>query len=489
MELTQLLNTVSVIQVSGDVQRKDVSGIVYDSREVQKNSIFVAIKGYKTDGHKFLQDAINKGAVAVVVEDQNSIPDEFISHAQIAKIVVENCRKALAELSKGFYKDPSSKLKLIGITGTNGKTTSTFILKNILQNAGYKTGLVGTIANFAGDVKVDSKLTTPESNDLNRLFYDMIQAGCSYSVMEVSSHSLVLNRVYGLVFTAAIFSNITSDHLDFHNTFDEYLNAKKILFDGLGSNSFAIINSDDVNSQKIVKDSKAKVVTYGVSDKSDYQIKNIVYDLNGTDFTITHNKVDYKIRTTLIGTFNAYNATSAFATAHSLGINVKKIIEGIKSSPQVPGRFEVLGKAKKKVIVDYSHTADSLEKALQAVREIVKDKNQVVTVFGCGGDRDKTKRPVMGKVASDLSNKVFVTSDNPRNENPFEVIEDIKKGLSKNNYEVVENREEAIKKAIQDSNEDAVILIAGKGHENYQEINGVRHHFSDQEIALKYLAE
>jgi UDP-N-acetylmuramoyl-L-alanyl-D-glutamate--2,6-diaminopimelate ligase len=489
MELTQLLNSVHAIQVTGEVQRRDVADIVYDSRKVQRNSVFVAIKGYKTDGHKFLQDAINKGAVAVVVEDDNAIPDVLIMHSQIAKILVTDCRKALAELSKGFYKGPTNKLKLIGITGTNGKTTSTFILKNILQNAGYKTGLVGTIANFAGDVKVDSKLTTPESNDLNRLFYDMIQAGCSYSVMEVSSHSLVLNRVYGLVFTAAIFSNITSDHLDFHNTFDEYLNAKKILFDGLGSNSFAIINSDDVNSQKIVKDSKAKVVTYGVSDKSDYQIKNIVYDLNGTDFTITHNKVDYKIRTTLIGTFNAYNATSAFATAHSLGINVKKIVEGIKSSPQVPGRFEVLGKAKKKVIVDYSHTADSLEKALQAVREIVKDKNQVVTVFGCGGDRDKTKRPVMGKVASDLSNKVFVTSDNPRNENPFEVIEDIKKGLSKNNYEVVENREEAIKKAIQDSNEDAVILIAGKGHENYQEINGVRHHFSDQEIALKYLAE
>ena len=489
MELTQLLNSLHVIQVTGEVQRKDVADIVYDSRKVQKNSVFVAIKGYKTDGHKFLQDAINKGAVAVVVEDDDSIPDELITHSKIAKLVVNNSRIALAELSKGFYKDPTSKLKLVGITGTNGKTTSTFILKNILESAGYKTGLVGTIANYVGDVKVDSKLTTPESNDLNKFFYDMIEAGCSHAIMEVSSHSLVLNRVYGLDFSAAIFSNITSDHLDFHQTFDEYLNAKKILFDGLGSNSFAIINSDDSNSNKMIKDCKAKIVTYGIADNSDYQIKNINYDLNGTDFTITNKNVDYKIHTTLIGTFNAYNAASAFATAHSLGIDANKIVEGIKSSPQVPGRFEVLGNRNKKVIVDYSHTADSLEKALQAIREIVKDKNQVVAVFGCGGDRDKTKRPIMGKIASDLSDKVFVTSDNPRTENPYDIIKDILKGISKNNYEIEENREEAIKNAIQRSDDNAVILIAGKGHENYQEINGVRNHFSDQEIALKYLAE
>ena len=489
MELTQLLNSVQVIQVIGEVQRRDVADIVYDSRKVQKNSVFVAIKGYKTDGHKFIQDAINKGAVAVVVEDDNSIPDDLIHHVQIAKILVHDSRKALAELSKGFYRDPSGKLKLVGITGTNGKTTSTFILKNILQNTGHKTGLVGTIANYIGDLKVDSKLTTPESNDLNRFFYDMIEAGCSHSIMEVSSHSLVLNRVFGLDFTAAIFSNITSDHLDFHQTFDEYLKAKKILFDGLSADSFAIVNSDDASWNEIISDCKAKIVTYGMADNSDYQIKNIRYDLNGTDFTISNNNTEYIINTSLIGTFNAYNATSAFATAHSLGIDANKIVDGIKSSLQVPGRFEVLGKGKKKVIVDYSHTADSLEKALQAVREIVKDKNQIVTVFGCGGDRDKTKRPVMGKVASEMSDKVFITSDNPRTEKPYEIIKDIIKGISTNNYEIEENREEAIIKAIQSSHDDAVILIAGKGHENYQEINGVRNHFSDQEIALKYLAE
>jgi UDP-N-acetylmuramoyl-L-alanyl-D-glutamate--2,6-diaminopimelate ligase len=487
MELTQLLNSVHAIQVVGDVQRKDVAGIVYNSNAVQKNSLFVAIKGYKTDGHKFVLDAINKGAVAVVVEDGNSVPDELINHEHIAKILVDNSRIALAEFSKGFYKDPSNNLKLIGITGTNGKTTSSFIIKNILQQAGNKTGLVGTISNYIGEVKIDSKLTTPEANDLNKFFANMIQNGCTHAVMEVSSHSLALNRVYGLNFSAAVFTNITSDHLDFHQTFDHYFNSKKILFNNLSSNAVAVINSDDSNSEAIIKNSKAKIISYGISTDADYQIQNIKYDLNGTTFTIKHKDVDYNISTSLIGIFNAYNACSAFAATHSLGIDSDNIIYGIKTTPQVPGRFEVLGGGGKKVIVDYSHTADSLEKALQAVKEIVKSKIQIVTVFGCGGDRDKTKRPDMGRIAGELSDKVIITSDNPRTENPFQIIEDIKKGMAKSNYSIIENREEAIAEAIKNSEEDAVILIAGKGHENYQEINGVRNHFSDQEIAKKYL--
>jgi UDP-N-acetylmuramoyl-L-alanyl-D-glutamate--2,6-diaminopimelate ligase len=489
MELTQLLNSVHAIQVIGEVQRRDVSSIQYDSRKIQKNSVFVAIKGFKTDGHKFIPDAINNGAVAVVVEDDNTIPDDLIIHAQIAKILVKDSRVALAELSKGLFNDPTNKLKLIGITGTNGKTTTSFILKNILQQAGNKTGLIGTIANYIGETKVDSKLTTPESNDLNLFFSEMIAQKCSHAVMEVSSHSLVLKRVYSLNFSVAVFTNITSDHLDFHNTFDEYLAAKKILFDNLPANSFAIINSDDQSSEKITKDSKAKVVTYGISENSDYLIKNINYDLSGTNFIIVYEGTDYKIHTDLIGTFNAYNATAAFVAAHKLGVDINEIIKSIKTAPQVPGRFEVIGTKTKKVIIDYSHTADSLEKALQAVREIVKQDYKVVTVFGCGGDRDKTKRPVMGKIASELSDKVFITSDNPRTENPFTIIDEIKKGISKNNFTVLENREEAIKQAIKTSDNNTVILIAGKGHENYQEINGARNHFSDREIAEKYLTE
>ncbi len=488
MELTELLNSVHAIKVIGEVQRRDVSNIQYDSRRVSKNSVFVAIKGFKTDGHKFVIDAINNGAVAVLVEDDVAVPDDLILRSQIAKILVKDSRKALAELSKGLYQDPSHRLKLIGVTGTNGKTTTTYILKYILQNAEHKTGLVGTIANFIGETKIESKLTTPESNDLNSFLSDMIRENCSHAVMEVSSHSLVLNRVYGLNFSIGIFTNITSDHLDFHNTFDEYLSAKKILFDNLSSDSAAIINSDDKSSMNIVKDSKAKIYQYGMSENADYKIKNISYDLNGTNFTITNNGKDYKINSSLIGTFNAYNTTAAFAAADVLGIEKEKIVESIKTAPQVSGRFEVLGKGAKKVIVDYSHTADSLEQALQAIRAIVKYEYKVITVFGCGGDRDKTKRPEMGKIATELSDQVFITSDNPRTENPFSIIEDIKKGITKNNYSVIENREEAIKQAILTSPEKSVILIAGKGHENYQEINGVRNHFSDQEVAGKYLA-
>lgn len=488
MELTELINYIKVIQVAGNVQRKDVASIEHDSRKVKKNSVFVAIKGYKTDGHLYVMDAVNKGAVAVVVEEDSNIPDEIFIHSDIAKIVVHNSRIALAQLSKGFYKDPTSKLKLVGITGTNGKTTTAFILKNIFETAGNKTGLIGTIANYIGSEKIDSKLTTPESNDLNNFFYQMVINGCSHAVMEVSSHSLVLNRVYGLNFAGAVFTNITSDHLDFHLTFDNYLNAKKILFDNLSDNSIAIINADDKSSERIIKDSKAKVYTYGQSETSDYVISSIKYDLNGTSFIITTGGKSYQIKTILIGEFNAYNSAAAFAIADKLGIPKEKIVEGIKSTPFVPGRFEVIGSGIKKVIVDYSHTADSLEKAIRALRQIIGNERQLVTVFGCGGDRDKTKRPVMGKVATELSDLVVITSDNPRTENPMQIINDIKQGVVKNNFIVIENRYDAIKYAVQKSKADAAILIAGKGHETYQEVNGVRNHFSDQETAREFLS-
>lgn len=487
MELTELINYVKVIQVAGNVQRKDVSSIEYDSRKVQKNSVFVAIRGFKTDGHLFIMDAINRGAIAVIVEENNNIPDEIFIHADIAKVVVHNTRKALAELSKGFYKDPTNKLKLFGITGTNGKTTTAFIIKNIFETAGIKSGLIGTIANYIGPSKIDSKLTTPESNDLNDLFLRMLNDGCTNAVMEVSSHSLALDRVYGLNFSGAIFTNITSDHLDFHITFENYLSAKKILFDNLNQNAVAIINIDDSNYAELVKDTKAKIVTYGINDTSDFRLSSVKYDLNGTTFTITHNEFSYDISTKLIGEFNAYNCAAAFSLAIEMGITKEKVIEGIKTTPYVPGRFEVVGSGKKKAIVDYSHTADSLEKAIKALRKIIGDNRQLVTVFGCGGDRDKTKRPVMGKVATELSDFVIITSDNPRTENPLQIINDIKQGVVKSNFIIIENRYEAIKYAIEKSKEDAAILIAGKGHEDYQEINGVRHHFSDQETAREFL--
>jgi UDP-N-acetylmuramoyl-L-alanyl-D-glutamate--2,6-diaminopimelate ligase len=487
MELTKLINSVNAISVAGEVERKDVSSICYDSRKVKKNSVFVAIKGVNTDGHRFILDAINNGAMAVILEENNSVPDDIFVHEKKAKILVTDSRKALAEISCALYKNPSEKIKLIGITGTNGKTTTTYFIKSILETAGEKTGLMGTIANYIGDVEIKSSLTTPESNDLNELLYRMYNEGCGYAVMEVSSHSLVLERVYGLNFSSAVFTNITSDHLDFHITFENYLSAKKILFDSLGSSSFAIYNSDDSHSKKLVSNSKANLVSYGTSSNSDFVLKNISYDLSGTTFTVEHKGDSFPVSTSLIGKFNAYNACAAFAVGFTSGIKEEKIIEGIKNTKQVPGRFEVISKGNKKVIIDYSHTADSLEKALLAVKDIVKDSAPVYTVFGCGGNRDKTKRPIMGKIATELSNYVFVTSDNPRFENPFDIINDIKAGITKDNYKVIENREEAIFYAIKSSEDDAVILIAGKGHENYQEKEGIRNHFSDREVAEKFL--
>jgi len=296
-----------------------------------------------------------------------------------------------------------------------------------------------------------------------------------------------LKRTYHLNFAAAVFTNITSDHLDFHENFENYLNAKKILFDSLNQSAIGVYNLDDKNSSLLIKDSRAKLFSYGMSSNADFILKDIKYDLNGTNFIIERNGYKYQANTTLVGEFNAYNAGAAFAVTVLLGIDEEKAVEGIKNTRQVSGRFEIIGEGSKRVIVDYSHTADSLEKTLLAIKKIVKDENPVYTVFGCGGNRDKTKRPVMGRIAAQYSKKAIITSDNPRFEDPLEIINEIKKGITSDNYEIIENREEAIKKAIEISEENAVILVAGKGHESYQEIKGVRKHFSDQEVARKYL--
>ena len=433
MELTQLINSVKTIQVIGEVQRQDVSGIFHDSRKVIKNSVFVAVKGFNTDGHKFILDAVNKGAIGIILEDNNVVPDDIFIHEKVAKILVPDSRQALAEISHSFFKEPSKKLKLIGITGTKGKTTTSYFIKAILENAGNKTGLMGTIANYIGEKEIKSSLTTPEADDLNELLFEMNNGNCTYVVMEVSSHSLVLKRVYGLKFSAGVFTNITSDHLDFHENLKNYLKAKKMLFDSLDPEAFGVYNADDENSTALIDDTKAKLFSYGRKKDSDFAIKGISYDLNGTSFTIEHNGIDYAITTALIGEFNAYNACAAFAVSVLMGIKTEFAISGIQNTKQVPGRFEVVGDGKKKVIVDYSHTADSLEKALTALKKISGNSLPVYTVFGCGGNRDKTKRPVMGKIATEMSDKVIVTSDNPRYEDPFDIIEDIKKGITKSN--------------------------------------------------------
>jgi len=487
MILTELLNKIKAIQVIGSPSAHQVTGIEYDSRKVADGSVFVAIKGFNTDGHLFIQDALNKKAIAIVLENNDAISDSLVNSFNAIKILVEDARKALAELSIAFFNEPSKKMRLIGITGTNGKTTTSYFLKSIFENFGYKVGLIGTISNYIGKEKIDSKLTTPESNDLNRMLNRMQESGCEFAVMEVSSHSLVLKRVHGLHFSFAVFTNITAEHLDFHSDFENYLNAKKILFDNLPLSSSVIYNADDMHSIDIIKDCSSPKYLFGTQVNSNFRISDINCDLTGTAFTMSYEKKDYSIKTTLVGDFNAYNAAGAFAVAKLSGIKDEMIVEGISTSPQVPGRFEILSNGTRKVVIDYSHTPDSLEKALLVIRKITDKKNPVYTVFGCGGNRDKLKRPLMGKIATELSDQVIVTSDNPRNENPAAIIDEIKGGITKDNFTVIEERAAAIEQAIKKSGKNSVILIAGKGHEDYQEINGVRHHFSDREIAKKIL--
>lgn len=487
MELTKLLNSVKTIQVTGEVQRQDVASICIDSRKVIKNSVFVAIKGYSTDGHKFIIDALNNGAIAIVLEDNNAVPEQLFNHYKAAKIHVVNSRIGLAEISTAFYNHPSNSLDVIGITGTNGKTTTSYFIRSIFNSAGVKNGLLGTIANFINNEKIESSMTTPEANEINYYLHRMIEENCKSAVMEVSSHSLELERVRGINFKVGVLTNITSDHLDFHNTFENYLNAKKKLFNSLSSDSFAIINSDDVNSDNLISGTSSKVFSYGQSVNSNFKMSNIEFDLTGTRFSILYDDQIFEIETKMIGEFNAYNAAAAFASTYSLGYDPKFIVDGIRNADYVPGRFEIIRGENKYVVVDYAHTGDSLEKALINLRKLAGEFKKIITVFGCGGNRDTTKRPIMGNIASQLSDYVFITDDNSRFEDPEIIIKDITKGITKNNFKVIPNREEAIKSAIEYYDSDSVILIAGKGHEEYQLIKGVKHHFSDKETAMRYL--
>lgn len=487
MELTKLINNIQAIQVSGNVQRKDVLGIALDSRKVGKNWIFVATKGLISDGHSFIIDALNRGACAVVCENE-TIPVEIFIHSNAVRILVKDSRIALADLANIYYGNVSDRMKLIGVTGTNGKTTTTYFIKKILEKAGHKTGLLGTIANYISDEKLDSDFTTPEAIELHQLLQKMADSGCEYVVMEVSSHALQMKRVHGLKYSAALFTNLTSEHLDYHKSLDNYLSAKKILFDNLGVQGLAIVNSDDSNSVKIVSDCKGSKTSFGKSENSEYRISQIDVNLDGTSFILEYERKSCQIHTRLIGEFNAYNAAGAFVLGHKLGINPEIISKAIEETEQVPGRFEVIKGKNKYAVVDYSHTPDSLEKAITNLRKVAGSR-ELVTVVGCGGNRDAGKRPVMGKLATDLSDKAILTNDNPRNEDPLFIINQMVEGITGSNYLVEPDRELAIKSAILESSQDSVILIAGKGHEDYQIIGNIRNHFSDKEMALKYLGE
>jgi UDP-N-acetylmuramyl-tripeptide synthetase len=482
IKLSEILNELHVIQVTGNEVDVEIDGISVDSRSVSDGTLFVAIIGENFDAHKALLDVINKGVRAVVIQ-KDLLPEQVYLQNNVIKILVKDTRQSLAVISNIFYGKPSSKLNLIGITGTKGKSTTAFYVRNIFKTANRKNGLIGTIKNIIDDKEIPTKLTTPESYTINSLLSNMVKEGVSDCVMEVSSHSLALKRVYGLDFDIAVFTNLASDHLDYHKTRDNYFEAKKILFDSLKNEAVAIINIDDDYGKRLAENIDCELITFGKSVEADFRLINIEYDFSGTKFVVVRNGKKIKLSTSLIGEFNAYNALAAFVSAVVSGVDIEVAQTGVETTPHVPGRFEVIKSNGKTVVIDYAHTAGSLEAALKAVRKISKPEEKVFTVFGAGGDRDKTKRPEMGKVAEAYSDKIFVTSDNPRTENPELIIEDILAGLKNKDVYANPNREEAIKSAVSEADENTIVLIAGKGHETYQEINGIRNHFSDKEIA------
>ncbi|GAA0177260.1 UDP-N-acetylmuramoyl-L-alanyl-D-glutamate--2,6-diaminopimelate ligase [Clostridium sediminicola] len=480
MILKEVLSDIEYKITNGSTEI-EVNKIEYDSRKVEKGDIFICIKGFKVDGHDYIQNAIEKGA-SVIIAAKSSKVDEHITF-----ITVEDTRKTLALVSANFYGNPSKKLKVIGITGTNGKTTSTFMIKAILEKAGYKTGLVGTIANYIGTTKIKSERTTPESLELQKLFRKMIDENVDYCIMEVSSHSLSLDRVYGVDFDYGIFTNLTRDHLDFHHDFESYYNAKLQLFK---SAKHAIINIDDSYGEKIIEDINSRYTTYSINANSDYVAKDVNSHSKGVDFKLETNGVTSNINLNIPGLYNVYNALGSIVTCLVEGVSKEDIISGLKDVT-VPGRCELVAKEHNlnfEIIIDYAHTPDGLENILRTAKEFTKGR--LIGVFGCGGDRDNEKRPIMGKIGSEISDIAIVTSDNPRTEPPMEIINQILKGIAKEeDVIVIEHRRDAIKKAISIARENDVIVIAGKGHEDYQVLKDKTIHFDEREIVDEILKE
>lgn len=471
----------------------NINKLTASSKEVEQGDIFFAVKGFVSDGNKFINEAFEKGAKAIITDSEPDIIDPRIYR-------VENVRKTMALMSNAFYGFPSRKIKMIGVTGTNGKTTVTSIINYVLQAIGKKTGMIGTNGNFINKRFLKTEHTTPDSIELNKILKEMADENVEFAVMEVSSHSLVLSRVYGIEFDAAIFTNLTTEHLDFHGTMENYFNAKKILFDSLnrignkGIHPAAIYNCNDEYGSRMVLSSQAERIAYGFGCGT-FSAKNIDMDIDGMTFDVLvpRNGEDIdkiKIKTKLTGKFNVHNILASIAALKVLNLSYEDIVKHIKELSAVDGRFnriKLLSGAD--AIIDYSHTPDSLLKAIATIREILdasKSKGRIITVFGCGGNRDTLKRPIMGKIASENSNEVIITSDNPRDEEPMQIIDEIKTSITSDNYFVEENRELAICKAIEMSKKGDVVLIAGKGHETYQEIKGVKYHLSDREITEKY---
>ena len=476
MKLSEILKGISDIEVRGNMDI-EVSGIAYDSRKVEEGYMFDAIVGFVTDGHKYIESAIQNGAKVIAMQkgcyDMGMIPDS------ITVVISDDTRKLLPQISCNFYGNPSRDLKVVGVTGTKGKTTTTYMIKSILEHAGKKVGLIGTIATFDGVEWVEAERTSPESLDIQRLFRKMVDNGVSVVVMEVSAHSLSLDRVLGIDFDLGVFTNLSQDHMDFYKTFDNYLEAKAKLFTMCKE---GFVNCDDMYARKLMNLATCPITTYGIDNNPFVAARDIIITNSYSDFKMLFNKVIQRIRVGIPGRFTVYNALAAICVCIRLGCGVEDVLVGLEQV-RVPGRSEVVPTTRNfTVIVDYAHTPDSLENILKASK--VYTKGKVICVFGCGGDRDTIKRPMMGEISGKLADYTVITSDNPRSEKPEEIIRQIEEGIKKTNgkYKVVVDRRKAIEHALKQAGKGDLVLIAGKGHETYQEINGEKHHFDDREV-------
>ena len=480
MKLKDLLKGIRVLEMTADPEL-EIGHVAYDSRKVVDGGMFVAIAGFASDGNRFIPMAMSKGA-AVVVTAKRPVQD-------VPYVLVENDRLALALIGTNFYGHPAEAMTIIGITGTNGKTSVTLLLKQVLENVlGAKVGLIGTMGNMVGDEHIPSERTTPESFELQGLFAQMRDAGCTHVVMEVSSHALTLDRVGGMHFDVAAFTNLTEDHLDFHKTMDAYCDAKAMLFGRCGK---AVINADDSYAHRMLSQAKCPVITFSVKGEGSLNAKNLDLHAEGIHFTAAVVDKEVEVSLPIPGKFTVYNAMTVMGIAYSLGISLENSAEALAKAKGVKGRIEVVPTPGKpySVLIDYAHTPDGLENVLSSVRDFCKGR--LISVFGCGGDRDPIKRPIMGKIGVELADFAIITSDNPRTEDPLAIIDDIVKGVddSMGPYVVVPERRTAIRYAMDIAQKDDIIVLAGKGHETYQEIHGVKYHLDEREEVEAHLAE
>ena len=478
----EILYKVNINKVIGDTGTL-IRNVVSDSREVIEKDLYIAIDGVNVDGHKFINSAIKKGAICIVCE---VLPNKL--HEGILYVLVESTRESIGIISSNYFSSPSSKLKLIGITGTNGKTTIATLLYSLYKTAGLKAGLISTVINYVDGKEIGSTQTTPDSLTINKLLYQMVEEGIQYCFMEVSSHGIEQRRISGLEFSGGIFSNLTHDHLDYHNSFDDYRDVKKDFFDNLPNTAFSLVNKDDKNGKYMVQNTKSRIFTYGLKTYADYKIKILESSLEGMLLKINESE----FWSNLSGKFNAYNLLAVFSTASILGMPFSETLQLMSMLKNVKGRFEYLKLNNITAIVDYAHTPDALKNIINSINEIKTNKESLITIIGCGGNRDKSKRPVMGDIASSLSSKVIFTSDNPRNESPEKIIQDMISGVKPlNSVKTISiaNRKEAIKAACQLAKSNDIILIAGKGHEKFQEINNKKHLFDDYKVVKECLTK